>query len=129
MKIIKGVLVDVEKGVVERKDLEYTDYKDLYPLLKCRTFDIQTRRVGVKTFDVYLDDEGLMKENHIVSGTTFHKGKPVEQFVGNLFICHHTSGGNIKSLTEEEQTHIINFVRLYHRPSENVLRPAIMFCL
>lgn len=103
IRIITGILVDVETNKIKKYDLRYRDLNDLYKVLKCDTFDVVTRRIGSKTFDIYLDDNGLLKENIPSALSLDHK----EVLVGNLFVCHHDQNGDIKSLTEFERDYIL----------------------
>lgn len=110
MKNIKGVLVDVNARTVEPVTLHYSSYKELYPLLNCETFDVTRRKFGNQVCDVYCDDEGLLKEDWIPSALS--EEQPENDFlVGNLFVCTHSSDGDIASLTDEQIEEILKTKR------------------
>ena len=106
-KSIPGVLILADNtGQTEtrflRYTLDYTDYRDFYPLLGIETFDIQTRPLGNAEYDIYCDDEGLLKENPVPTFVTLSGGKITEIIVGSIFLCGHDEDGGIRGLTEHE---------------------------
>lgn len=110
MKNIKGVLVDVNARTVEPVTLHYTSYKNLYPLLNCKIFDVTSRKFGNQVCDVYCDDEGFLKDDWVPSA--FSEEQPENDFlVGNLFVCTHSSDGDIASLTDEQIEEILKTKR------------------
>ena len=115
-KSIKGVLIDVRANTIKEHIHKYNvenieeSLEKIYSMLECTCIDIQTRKIGSKYFDIYLDDEGLWKENRIISIYTTSKDKIVETIVGNVFICNHDGEGGMKSLTQEEIDMILNSV-------------------
>lgn len=83
-KMLKGMLVDVEKGKVvigKFKD----DLDEFYKLLNCRCIDIQSRRVGFgdRYLNFIVDDEGLLRSDCRISALQAG-GQPM--FVGNLLV-------------------------------------------
>lgn len=107
MNKIKGVLV--KNGSVKEYDFEYESYKDFYELLGCRLFDIPKRQIGEDVFDIYCDDEALLKkELPQVSLAYFDRfGNIVDAIYGNVFICKHDSEGETISLTDKEVSEIL----------------------
>ena len=115
---VSGFLVDVSnpdkpyvgKGVWKRAD----DWRSIYELLHCSTFTIATRRFGKYTFDIYLDDEGLLKQDQIVTAISNDMN---EMLVGNLFIVSHDDDGEVVSLTDEQirylHLHVVSNVVRY----------------
>lgn len=104
---VKGVLVDVERNVIEVVEITYDDVKKnyldvYYDLLNCELFDIVTRRFGKEYLDVYIDDEGALKEYNIPAIITKDDGKIVEVIYGNVFIASHDDEGNTISLTDAQ---------------------------
>ena len=57
MKNIKGYLIDPYTNSVKRVEVK-GDYKAIYPLIDCHTFDIA--RVENNGDGIYIDDEGLL---------------------------------------------------------------------
>ena len=105
MKKIRGILVTPNEAGTKPREyvLDYTNYESLYPLLNCSTFDIQTRRFGKFELDIYIDDEGGLKEdNKAALVTVDDQNKIIEVMFGNIFVVSHTEDGDIKSLTTEE---------------------------
>lgn len=71
-----------------------------YRLLHCDMIDIVSREIGGKYFDIICDDEGLFKEEKIVS--VFNQaGEP--QIVGSVAICNYDSEGNETTLTPDDE--------------------------
>lgn len=109
MKKINGVLVtpsDKGNSYVPFV-LDYDNYKSLYGILNCNTFTIATRKIGDKYFDIYCDDEGLLKDDYKFAAST-EGGKEI--LAGNLFIVNHDDDGNIKSLTRDDVDLILSQV-------------------
>lgn len=79
------------------------DLQDYYDALKCNCFDIATRKVGDKVFDIFVDDIGLFAEEPIVSAIDSNM-KPA--LVGNLIFANHDREGNTTSLTDDDIKHI-----------------------
>ena len=77
---------------------------DYYKYLECSTFDIATRNVGGKYFDIFCDDEGLFKENPKITAMS-PTGRVM--FVGNLIFANHDAEGNTTSLTKEDVDRIM----------------------
>lgn len=98
---MRAYLLDVENKT--RKAVEIDDNRHLeeyYKYLNCSTVDITSRKIGGKWFDIIADDEGLYKENPIVSALT-SDNEPA--LVGNLLFCNYDAetGAEI-SLTEAD---------------------------
>ena len=56
---MKAILIDPINSTV--KEVDYSgDYKDIYKLIGCRTFDVVSIPVGLD--GIYVDDEGLYAE-------------------------------------------------------------------
>lgn len=79
---MKALLLDtVEKTT---KIVNPEGLSDYYEMLRCRTIDIVTRKIGRKWYDIIVDDEGLLKEDPLISA--------IDDFgrvmlVGSLIIC------------------------------------------
>lgn len=107
-KQITGVLAKrTELGLfLEKFTFEYESYKSLYPIVDCDLFDIPTRYIKGKPFDIYLDDEGLLKGKPVTAASD----DGLEVLVGNLFFCKHNDEGGIESLTDEDVNLILSSV-------------------
>jgi hypothetical protein len=117
-EFISGFLVDVSKGgfpyigkgVWKRNE----DWRSIYDLLNCTTFTIATRRFGNYVFDIYADDEGLLKQDQIVTAISTDMK---EMLVGNLFIVAHDDDGEVVGLTDEQirylHLHVVSNVVRY----------------
>lgn len=73
--------------------------EEWYRLLHCDLIDITERKIGGKYFDVICDDEGLFKENPIVSAVA-KSGEA--RLVGSLAICNHDGEGHESGLTPDD---------------------------
>ncbi len=87
----------------EKVDVE--ELSDYYKYLECDYFDIATRKIGEKYYDIFCDDEGMFREDAITSaigpdGSTM--------LVGNLIFANHDGEGNTTSLTREDVVNIVN---------------------
>jgi hypothetical protein len=111
MKKILGVLGSLVDGVVkvERYEMEYESFRSLYSVLNCETFTIASRSISSNYYDIYCDDEGLLKDNHISAVLTPKSPGEIEEVLaGNIFICNHTEDGDIASLNEEQVSDILS---------------------
>lgn len=105
-RLITGILIDVELQRVCKHTLVYESYRDFYPLLNCDTFDIQRRTFSNgKEYDIFLDDEGLFKEEKIPAIITTSARTPnkiVEVIYGNVFITQANEDGETISIPDNE---------------------------
>lgn len=83
--------------------IQVDELSDYYKHLECDTFDIVTRKIGDKYYDVFCDDCGLFDDDPIVSMTD-QEGHAM--MVGNLIFANHDSQGNTTSLTDEDMRNI-----------------------
>ena len=104
MAKVRLLCLDVIGGTGFKK-VECEELQDFYDALKCNCFDITTRNVGGKIFDIFVDDVGLFAENPIPSAFDSNL-KPA--LVGNLVFANHDSEGNTVSLSDEDISHIEN---------------------
>lgn len=72
---------------------------ELYKHLRCGCIDIVSRRIGNHRYDIIADDEGLLKDDYIVSAI---EKRFREKLVGNLIVCKHNSDGEMIGLSDEE---------------------------
>ena len=80
---------------------------DYYEHLKCETFDIATRKIGNKYFDIFVDDVGLFAENPIPSVVDTSL---TPMLVGNCIFANHDLEGNTTSLSDDDIAVIKNEV-------------------
>lgn len=110
--MIKGILIDVNKGTSEVKELDGS-LQDYYKAINCDCIDIRTRWIDNEEFSFVIDDNGLLiDEDKIIPSTVSRKYNEVE-FVGNTFICRR-NGPDLVSLKESDikliNSHIIDIV-------------------
>jgi hypothetical protein len=107
MKKIKGVLVTPsDKGnTYVPYVLNFDNHKSLYSILNCQTFTVANRKIGDKRFDIYCDDEGLLKNDFKFAAST--EGGD-EILAGNLFIVTNDGEGDIKSITDKDVDMILS---------------------
>ena len=100
---MKMLLIDSRRG--EDRVIETEGGLDnYYKLLDCEIIDITTRSIGGVFFDIICDDEGLLKDDRIVSAVD-KKGRPA--LVGNLLISKaDEEEGRQIGLTDEELFHV-----------------------
>ena len=98
---MKAFLLDAENRQTRTVEVDDTDHlTEYYKLLNCEIVDITSRKIGGKYFDIVADDEGLMKENPIVSALDT-EWQPA--LVGNLLFCNYDpETGEEVSLTDED---------------------------
>ena len=111
---------------VENRELpKILDIEDelgvFYELINCRCIDIVQRKIGNKYFDVICDDEGLCKDNPVVSAvdTQFRT-----MLVGNLIVSNSDDEGNLIDLSDEDIKQILRHTKTYFTLS-NTVYPAL----
>lgn len=74
---------------------------DFYREIDCTTIDIARRSIAGNVYDIYVDDEGLLKADcgEKVSAVRVEDGKIVPQLVGTLVFANHDSEGNTTDLS------------------------------
>lgn len=106
---MKAVLIDVEKCKVKTVDIK-DDLDTYYNLLNCSCIDIVCRKIGENWYDIICDDEGLFKEEPIVSA--FLDNEP--HLVGNILVVGKADcRGNLTSLSDEQINEITQNVLYY----------------
>lgn len=121
-KIIKGILIDTTKPKNEIKEHDFEQVKDatenlhnIYKMLNCDCIDVVERKFGKNVYDIYCDDEALLKGGTpILAIATYNQNNVlVEQIVGNVFICKHDGQGGMQALTPKECSEILNEILAY----------------
>ena len=77
---------------------------DFYREIGCDTIDITSRRICGKSFDIIVDDEGLLKEGAEtkVSALVQQDGQLAPQLVGTLIFTNHDAAGNTTDLSLDD---------------------------
>ena len=102
-----GLLIDVKNNNVSVKMAN--SLKDYYRLTDCDVIDIVKRCIGGKYYNIICDDEGLLKENIIISAIDTER-KPM--LVGNLIVAGDTDDeGELLSLTDKDVDNILKHVK------------------
>lgn len=99
MKVVLFKPNEDAKVVELAKDHDYTDIKKLLEIdspLTCIE-----RKIGNKYFDIWCDDEGLLKDDKIVCGVLL-QSEGQEILCGNLLIANHDEEGNTIGLSDKE---------------------------
>lgn len=95
---MKYLLIDVINNDVRLVEADGLD--DFYKLLNCRCIDIIHRKIGDIECTLIIDDEGLLKDDPIVSAIDVN-GSPC--LVGNILIASaKTVDGELTELTNED---------------------------
>ena len=122
MSKVTGVLIDVKNRTTTLYTVNSDSLEGYYNILNCTTFDIASRRIGDNYYDIYCDDEGLLKCRPIVSAVS-EDGEAM--LVGNLFITKTNDEGETISLTAEEINEVLKSVIDLYDEDGNVW-PAIV---
>ena len=109
-KLLRGVLVDVEKETVEIMEI-VDELDEFYKILNCSCIDITKRSIGAtsKKFNIVCDDEALCKGEPKISAVDYFG---ITQLCGNLFIVGgKIDDGNLTSLSESEAEYVKKLVK------------------
>lgn len=101
-KTVRALILDIKKNEVRDEVIE-KDFDNYYKIIGTDMVELPKYRVGGKVFEFVCDEEGLMKDNPIVSGFDEH-GKAL--LVGTLII----TGPNSRNLTDELVQHLRKFI-------------------
>lgn len=102
------LVLDVKTDQLRMAECEELD--DFYRELEAEPLDIARRKIGGRMYDIFVDDEGLFRENPVISAID-KEGNPM--LVGNLVFANHDAEGNTTSLTMEDVARIVgNMVRV-----------------
>lgn len=99
MENAKVLVLSVDKNDTYEAIIDPKNLKDFYKHLNADVFDIATRNIGGKRFDIFVDDMGLLKDDYIVSA--IYKDGNLG-LVGNLVFANHDSAGNTTGLSDED---------------------------
>lgn len=103
---MKGILINPFDETI--KEVEVTnDYKDIYVLIECSTFDVV--RISDED-DMFIDDEGLLKDNRYfrIAG---------RNYAGRALLLSHNEDGDTMGTTfpMEDLEHLVDFLPKGHR--------------
>lgn len=105
-EIHKGHMALNLKPLDHKLTIVYIDtIDDIYQAINARCFDIAHRQVGTKTdkvFDIYCDDEGLLKPDNYLAAY----GNTDCLIVGDILIAKHNEEGEMIDLTNEDIDYI-----------------------
>lgn len=99
MAQVTGVLIDVKGDGTAKMTTIENELDEYYRILKCDIFDIISLRIGKHRYDIYCDDNGLLKTDKIISAVDCRRNP---MLVGNLFVTKTNEEGETISLSEEE---------------------------
>ena len=107
---MKAYLLDVENRVHKAVEIDDENrLEEYYRLLNCSLIDITSRKVGGVSFDIIVDDEGLLKDSPIISAFD-PDGQPA--LAGNLLFCKYDGEGGETSVTQEDIDHLEKHLRI-----------------
>jgi len=78
----KAFFLDSVNKITKVVDVNTLD--DYYKLIGCDCIDIVTRKIGRKIYDIIIDDEGLLKDDPLISAID-DLGRVM--LVGSLIVC------------------------------------------
>lgn len=95
---MRGLLFDT--NTQDFTEIDVKDWHEYHDLLNCRCIDVCRRKIGNKYFEIVLDDEGLLKDNPVLSASN-----PFDReclLVGNLiFYGGVDSEGDFTPITDD----------------------------
>lgn len=101
------------KPLEKKLSIVYIDtLDDICKAINASCFDIATRQVGSdlsKIYDIYCDDEGLLKDNAYLAAY----GNEDCLIVGDILIANHDKYGEMVDLTNEDIDYIREHIRLW----------------
>ena len=119
---MKVVYMDVENNKLP-KVMDIEDKLEVfYELIGCRCIDIVRRKIGNKRYDVICDDEGLFKDDPVVSAVDTKYG---DRLVGNLIICKSDVEGNLMGLSDNDVEEIIRHIKVYFTQDFEKICPVL----
>lgn len=75
-----------------------SELRQMYQLINCELIDITKRKIGANYYDIIVDDEGLLKQEPIIS--LFRNKQP--ELVGHLIFTKYNEEGEQVGLLWEE---------------------------
>lgn len=103
-------------------ETEINELEDFYNHIGCSCIDVARRKIADRWFDMWVDDEGLLKDDQIVTACDIN-GHPM--LVGGLIIANHDRAGNTTSLSDDDIELIKDNIFIY-TDRNNVKRPVVL---
>jgi hypothetical protein len=103
----RALLVEVKNNARVVKEVYVTTkgLEEIYKVLDCRLVDVvRDAKIAGRTFDIIVDDEGLLIERPIASALCENY---YEVLFGNILIVRRDKEGRWRSLTKNDVEHII----------------------
>lgn len=100
---ISGLLIS-NRGEWEEVVFENDNLEEMYNLVDCRCLDVVQRKIGDKYYDIWLDDEGLLKGELVPNGVCLNA---YEILMGNLLIVNVSKSGKSVSLELDDIANIL----------------------
>lgn len=95
---ISGLLIS-NRGEWKEVVFENDNLEEMYNLVDCRCLDVVQRKIGDKYYDIWLDDEGLLKGELVPNGVCLNA---YEILMGNLLIVNVSKSGKSVSLSFDD---------------------------
>lgn len=122
--MVRLLLLDTEAlnpmDAVREVKVEKLD--DYYKFLNCDTFDIANRQVGNSRYDLFVDDEGLFRQNPRISAVIDSTQEPA--LVGNIIFAKRDTSGETVGLTDVDIHNIKNNIAVALIQGE--IRPILL---
>ena len=116
-------LLDTEKQEAREVDIG-TDLESYYKILRCDLITVTERKINGVYYDVISDDEGLFKENQILSAIT-EEGKAA--LVGSILIQRYDpENGTAAELTQEDIENIKQRIALAEMQSGKKIKVVVL---
>lgn len=124
---MKSLFFNAKENQFEIIETMKPDLQLFYKKIECDCIDIAVRKIDGKAFNIILDNEGLLKEDPIVSAIDGN-GDPM--LVGNLmfFGGETTEDGELVGLTDAEIDHILRSVGVAVVYTDGFSHTVIMNC-
>lgn len=100
---ISGLLIS-NRGEWKEVVFENDNLEEMYNLVDCRCLDVVQRKIGDKYYDIWLDDEGLLKGELVPNGVCLNA---YEILMGNLLIVNVSKSGKSVSLELDDIANIL----------------------
>ena len=115
------LVLDVKDNDV--KPVQCSELDDFYRELDADVFDIASRKIGGKYYDIFCDDMGLYREDPVISAIS-PKMEPM--LVGNLVFANHDDAGETTSLTEDDMDRIVHNLFLIRQVGDDKEHMVVM---
>lgn len=121
---MKFLLLNAKDREIKVEEFRKITLADYYIMLDCDCIDITARDIGGKQFGIICDDEGLLKENPILSARS--RSNDLDALVGNLIFSQFNYEGEEIGLTDEEIEHLKKHIGMFKDRNGNDFPLLIM---